>query len=103
MPTLNITDITPTGNITDITPIGTYVNAVMTAQDADRRSANRHFQSGVFSQLKTLRPADKALRAMATEEAARSRRRRSDHVPFPWRGGLACVGILATVVVALFS
>jgi hypothetical protein len=93
----------PTFNLNDITPAGAFANAVTVAQEVDRRSTDRLFQSGVFSQLKTLIPAEKALRAMATEEAARPTQRRSDHVFVPWRGGVACAAILAIVGVVLLS
>jgi hypothetical protein len=36
----------PTFNISDITPAGAYANAVMAAQDSDRRNADRRFESG---------------------------------------------------------
>jgi hypothetical protein len=90
-------------NITDVTPAGAYLNAVVTAQDAGRRSANRHFEAGVFSRLVTLSPADKALRTMATEEAAHPKHRPHYHVSVPWRGGVACAAILAVVGVVLLS
>ena len=93
----------PSFRISNITPAGAYVNAVTAAQDGDRRNADRHFESGVFSQLENLRPADKALRAMATEEAARPAQRWYDHVSFHWRGGVACATIFAIVGVVLIS
>ena len=92
-------------NITYITPVGAFVNATAAAQDSDRRAADRHdrhFQSGVPSQVRALRPADRALRAMATEEAARPTRVRTDHVSVPWRASIACVTILAVVGIVMF-
>jgi hypothetical protein len=36
----------PTFNISDISPAGAFANAAMTAQDRDRRNADRHVGSG---------------------------------------------------------
>lgn len=89
-------------NITDVTSAGAFVNAVMIAKDCDRRNTGRHFPSSVSWQLKALGPADKTLRAMATEEAAGPTQRRMRRVSFPWRESIACVMILAVVGLVMF-
>jgi hypothetical protein len=44
----------PTFNISDITPAGAFANAAMTAQESDRRNADRHFESGESRQVTKL-------------------------------------------------
>ncbi len=45
-----------TFNISDITPAGAYGNAVMAAQNSDRRNAGRHLETGErFNVLKSFK------------------------------------------------
>ena len=89
-------------NITDVTSAGAFVNAVTAAKDCDRQNTGRHFHSSAYWQPKALGPADKTLRAMATEEAAGSGQGRMRRVSPPWRESIACVMILAVVGIVMF-